>query len=208
MSWFSRRAGRKADARRDLEQAFIEHVFSERDGLYRYALRLCGGDRDQASDLVQDSLLKAFDAFGRLRPGTNHRAWVFTITRNTFLSGVRRAGREEALEDPASVVDRWSPAAPQQLVRADDGFRHGFEDQVLAALGRLSEPQRSAVVLCDVEGLRYEEIAEVLGCPVGTVRSRIHHARRSLRDALAGYAADKGYEVRAANENSGRGGSR
>ena len=149
--------------------------------------------------------MKAFDAFGRLREGTNHRAWAFTIVRNTFLSRIRRAGREESLTDPAAVVDSLALSAPDLMARRSDGYRHGFEDQVLAALDSLSEPQRTAVVLCDVEGLRYEEIATVLDCPVGTVRSRIHHARRSLRVALTSYAARKGYETRAANENA-RGG--
>ena len=78
------------------------------------------------------------------------------------------------------------------MIRAVDGFRHGFDDQVLAALDDLPEHQRTAVVLCDVEGMPYDDIAEVMGCPVGTVRSRIHHARRRLREGLATYARQQG----------------
>jgi RNA polymerase sigma-70 factor, ECF subfamily len=163
------------------------------DGLYRYAVRLCG-DPEVASDLVQDALTRGFDAFGRLRADTNHRAWIFTILRNTYISRVRRAGREELLEEPATVIDiRRSHDPIAALVRREDGYRHGFEDPVLDALASLPEGQRTAVVLCDIEGLRYEEIAEVLDCPVGTVRSRIHHARKRLRAALGGYAHKRGY---------------
>lgn len=166
-------------------------VFVHADGLYRYALRLAG-DADAAADLVQDALVSACDAYDRLRPDTNHRAWVFTILRNRFLSRMRRAGREEELSEPDRVPDS-APDALDRMVRQEDGYRHGFDDHVLLALGSLSEPQRTAVLLCDVEGMRYEEIAIVMGCPVGTVRSRIHHAREKLRQALEVYARTQGY---------------
>lgn len=188
MAWF--RNKRKQD--RDDEAAFVEHVFVHWEGLYRYALRLTG-DEHAAEDLVQESLTKAFRAFDRLREDTNYRAWIFTIVRNTFLSRARKSGRELPLEDPVSVVDEKGSDLDHSLARPDDGWRHGFEDEVLAALGELAESQRTAVVLCDVEGLTYEEISFVLGCPIGTVRSRIHHARRRLRSTLAGYANARGY---------------
>ena len=185
MSWFRRE-------RDDREARFMDAVFTHSDALYRYALRLTG-DSDVAADLVQDALTRAYDAFDRLRPDTNHRAWAYTIVRNLYLSRLRRAGREASLDEPDEIVDEGAVGALSALVRRDDGYRHGFEDQVLAALSALPEAQRSAIILCDVEGLRYEDIAGVLGCPVGTVRSRIHHARKRLRLVLSGYARERGY---------------
>ncbi len=187
MAWFWRR-------RPSEDSDFVERVVSHADGLYRYAVRL-SGDEEVAADLVQESLTKAVEAFERLRPDTNHRAWIFTILRNAWISRIRRSGREVELVEPELVADDEPEVAGESLVRADDGYRHGFEDQVLRALERLPESQRSAVVLCDVEGMRYEEIAEILGCPVGTVRSRIHHARRQLRGWLDVYARERGYVV-------------
>lgn len=169
----------------------MEHVFVHTDGLHRYALRLTG-DPQAAEDLVQDSLAKAFKAFDKLRPDTNHRAWMYTIVRNGFISQRRKGDRETPSED----VDVAAPDSDREfepLVRREDGYRHGFEDEVVHALGGLSENHRTAVVLCDVEGLSYEEIAVVMACPVGTVRSRIHHARKRLRDELATFATTRGY---------------
>lgn len=188
MAWFRKRRRRDREA----EAAFVEHVFSHWEGLFRYAVRL-SGDEHTAEDLVQESLTKAYRAFDRCREDTNYRAWIFTILRNTFLSRARRTGRELPLEDPVSVADEGAANLEHALVTPDDGWRHGFEDEVLAALGELAETQRTAVVLCDVEGLTYDEISHVLGCPIGTVRSRIHHARRRLRATLAGYANARGY---------------
>lgn len=188
MTWFRKRREREQDA----GGAFVEHVFVHWEGLFRYALRLAG-DEHAAEDLVQESLTKALRAFDRLREDTNYRAWIFTILRNTFLSRARKSGRELPLEDPVAIVDERANDQDRALIGPDDGWRHGFEDEVLAALGELAETQRTAVVLCDVEGLTYEEISFVLGCPIGTVRSRIHHARRRLRSTLAGYANARGY---------------
>ncbi len=184
MAWFKRE-------KRDYEREFLDSVFIHWEALMRYATRLTGNEA-QAEDVVQESLAKAFKAFPKLREKTNHRAWAFTIVRNTFLSRARKQNREQPLEDAARVVD-LSAGPELRLVRPDDGYKHGFEDAVLEALTALPEAQRTAVMLCDVEGLSYDEIAQVLGCPVGTVRSRIHHARRRLRETLASYATNRGY---------------
>ena len=176
----------------DRQRRFLDEVFPHADGLRRYALRLAGDDA-AAMDLVQEALTKAYEGMDRVRPGTNYRAWVFTILRNTFLSGQRRAWRREPLREP-QAVPAPSPPPPDGAAVAQRPGAWGqvFGDEVLAALDALSEPQRSAVVLSDIEGLTYQEIAAVLDCPVGTVRSRIHHARRRLRQDLAAYAAQQG----------------
>ena len=174
------------------DEAFSDAVLVHAHGLYRYATRLVREPAD-AEDLVQETMIKALRAFDRLRPNTNHRAWVFTILRNTWLSRQRKAGREQPLEDPTVLPDLRAIHPAVQMVRREDGYRHGFDDEVLRALDRLPEPQRTAIVLCDVEGMSYEEIADVMTCPVGTVRSRIHHARRRLREGLSAYARQAGY---------------
>jgi RNA polymerase sigma-70 factor (ECF subfamily) len=148
-----------------------------------------------AADLVQESLTKAVEAFERLRPDTNHRAWIFTILRNAWISRIRRSGREVELVEPELVADDEPEVAGESLVRADDGYRHGFEDQVLRALERLPESQRSAVVLCDVEGMRYEEIAEILGCPVGHGAQPHPPRAAAARGWLDVYARERGYVV-------------
>ena len=178
--------------KRDIEREFVQRVFVHSDGLFRFALRLSGSETE-AEDIVQEALVKAFKAFERLRPGTNHRAWAYAIVRNTFISRVRKSNRLTSLEAPDAVPDRLGHTPETLFFGGGEGYRQGFEDEVLAALSKLAEVQRTAVVLCDIEGLSYDEIAEVLDCPVGTVRSRIHHARRRLRHELSGYAHAKGY---------------
>ncbi len=189
MGWFGLKQ------KRDAEREFMDRVFSHWEGMYRFALRLSGSEAE-AQDLVQEAMAKALQHFERMPIDTHWRAWAYTIVRNAFVSKARKAGRESLLEDAdllPSPTDRPLASATVAPVPALEAFRAGFEDEVLAALMTLPEGQRTAVVLCDIEGLDYEEIAHVLDCPVGTVRSRIHHARKRLREALATYASQRGY---------------
>ena len=186
LGWFTRKTERPFEAR------FLENVYVHVEGLYRYAMRL-ERDPSRAEDLVQESMTKAFKAFDRLPENSNYRAWAYTIVRNTFISRRRQSGRLELVADAGELVDASYEDPVEALARRSEGHRQAFEDEVLAALDALPSKQRSVVVLCDVEGLSYEEISGVVGCPVGTVRSRIHHGRRRLRAILAGYARSKGY---------------
>lgn len=187
MGWFGLRT------KRDAERDFMERVFVHWDGMYRYALRLTGSE-SEAHDLVQEAMTKALQHFDRVRPETNYRAWVYTIVRNTFVSRVRKGDRISLVEDiDLHAAEPEAPTGSVMEVLGQDRFKEGFEDEVLAALQQLPEVQRTAVVLCDIEGLDYEAIAHVLDCPVGTVRSRIHHARKRLKQVLAGYAQRRGY---------------
>ena len=144
--------------------------------LYNVAYRLTGND-DDAYDLVQEALLRVRKGLETYQPGSME-AWLSRIVTNVFLDEVRRKRRRpvEALpEDP----ERLLPASP-----GADEPTDRLSDDVQAALRRLPEDFRTAVVLCDVVGLSYEEIADALSVPVGTVRSRIHRGRRLLRVAL------------------------
>jgi len=179
--------------KRDAERDFMERIFVHWDGMYRYALRLTGNE-SEAHDLVQESMTKALTHFDRVRPDTNYRAWVYTIVRNAFVSRLRKGDRLTLVEDIDLHAAETEPAPGTIMeILGTEQFREGFEDEVLAALQELPESQRTAVVLCDIEGLDYEAIAHVLDCPVGTVRSRIHHGRKRLKQALAEYARARGF---------------
>jgi len=144
--------------------------------LYNVAYRLTGND-DDAYDLVQEALLRVRKGLETYQPGSME-AWLSRIVTNVFLDEVRRKRRRpvEALPDDPERMLPPSPGA--------DEATESLPDDVQAALRRLPEDFRTAVVLCDVVGLSYEEIADALSVPVGTVRSRIHRGRRLLRTAL------------------------
>ena len=158
--------------------------------LYRVALRLTG-QKEEAEDLVQETLLKAFRHRDQLRDPDKVRAWLFSILRSCHLDGLRKKGREPevyGLTEADAVTD-----PPEDWELASDPLERITEEEVQRVLLTLPEEYRLAVLLCDVEEMSYEEIARVMGSPVGTVRSRIARARRLLRQALAGYAARQGY---------------
>lgn len=152
------------------------------NGLYGLALRLTRNAAD-AEDLVQDTYVKALRFADRFAPGTNLKAWLFTILTNTFRNRRRGAGRDP-VEIDSDLVDATAHAAPeatpeQLLLRAT------LDTDLQAALDSLPEAFRQAVWLRDVEEFSYAEIAEMLGVPIGTVMSRISRGRRLLHDRLA-----------------------
>jgi RNA polymerase sigma-70 factor (ECF subfamily) len=148
--------------------------------VYRLAYRLTGNPHD-AEDLTQDVFVRVFRSLDRFQPGT-FEGWLHRITTNLFLDGARRRQkiRFDGLADGSAdrLASAW-PTPSEQLADAD------LDHDVAAALAALSPEFRAAVVLCDIEGLSYEEIASVLDVKIGTVRSRIHRGRAQLRVALA-----------------------
>ena len=170
---------------------FAQSVLQYSDGLYRYALKLSKNE-DEAEDLVQETLLKAYKAYSRTRRDSNHRAWAYTILRNEFISRKRRPRREIPLE-PGIQAEHQEKNSDTVIPFKGEWQQH-VSDEILVALDQLGEVHRSVVVLCDIEGLTYDEIAQVMGCPVGTVRSRVFHARKQLRQHLKQYARDVGLE--------------
>jgi RNA polymerase sigma-70 factor (ECF subfamily) len=157
-----------------------EIVRTHADRVYRLALRLTG-DAHDAEDLTQEVFVRVFRSLGSYTPGT-FEGWLHRITVNLFLDGVRRRGRVrmDALpEDAAERLPGREPTPPQAY---DE--RH-LDADIAAALAALPPDFCAAVVLCDIEGLSYEEIAATLGVKLGTVRSRIHRGRTQLKTALA-----------------------
>jgi RNA polymerase sigma-70 factor (ECF subfamily) len=188
----SRRSSRKGS-----EQALLGHL----EALYRFCVYLTG-DEGAAADLMQDTFVNALRKFHQFRPGTNLKAWVFRIARNAHIDHVRRRKREpEVLELGEIPAENDSGDAAEEdfsrwrgLTLADERvFYDHFGDEVNHVLAELPPEFRVALVLCDVEGLSYQEISEVLQCPIGTVRSRISRSRSLLRERLHRYARDLGY---------------
>jgi RNA polymerase sigma-70 factor (ECF subfamily) len=149
--------------------------------VYRLAYRLTGNPQD-AEDLTQETFLRVFRSLSSYTPGT-FEGWLHRITTNLFLDQARRRARirmESMGEDAARIVSTDDHGRPER------GFEHAnLDNDVQRALDALRPEYRAAVVLCDIEGLSYEEIAVTLGVKLGTVRSRIHRARAQLREALA-----------------------
>jgi RNA polymerase sigma-70 factor (ECF subfamily) len=163
------------------------------DALYHVALRLTR-NRAEAEDVVQEAFLRAFRSFDRFNPGTNCRAWLFTILRNVFLNRVRSQGRE-ILEGELGSLDLVETATDTQADRNPEEqflqtMLHGDVDRALATLPLAF---REAVLLVDIEGLTYREVATVLECPIGTVMSRLSRGRALLRRALGRFAREHGY---------------
>lgn len=148
--------------------------------IYNFAYRLTGNPAD-AHDLVQEVLLRVHKGLAGYQPGS-FEGWLWRITRNAFLDEVRRRQRRPTNPLPEEV-DRWDVAATEAADVAYDRISLG--DDIQKALLELPYEFREAVVLCDVVGLSYEEIAQAVAAPIGTVRSRIHRGRKLLRGLLA-----------------------
>ncbi len=170
---------------------FESQVLPHLDTLYRVGRRLTGETAD-AEDLVQETLLRAWRGWEGFHAGSNVRAWLLTILRNTFISRWR-SRRKEGISIPIEDAD---PHAVLRAVSAEDpagGFLDKVVDtEVLAAVSALPEEYREAIILSDLEGLPYAEVAEVLGVPVGTIKSRLFRARRLLQRSLHDHAVSLG----------------
>ena len=175
---------------------FAEEAAGHHDALFSVACKLTRNP-SEAEDLVQDTLVKAMRAKDQFQQGTNLKAWLFRILTNTFINKYRRGGLERSvLEGPDAdpLVDGWVSAASMRQLRDPEqiALLPIVEGEVQRALDALPTDFRLAVILCDVEELSYEEIAQVMGCPIGTVMSRLHRGRKLLQRSLYNHALELG----------------
>jgi RNA polymerase sigma-70 factor (ECF subfamily) len=177
---------------------FVDEVMEHLEVLHRVALRLTRRPQD-AEDLVQETATRALTRRAQYQPGTNLRAWLLTIERSLFVDAYRRARRDPVTQrldevEEESLYGRGtrvaSPSAESAL------WQEWMDQDLVAALHALPEHYREAVLLSDVEGLSYAEMAQRMRCPLGTVMSRLHRGRRLLRQALV--HRDRAPEVRVA----------
>lgn len=171
-------------------KAFEKEVLEHLDLLYSVALRLTRNPED-AQDLLQDALVKALRFHARFKPGTFMKAWLLTVLRNTFINEYRKNVRRAALlewngmEELRSIVaDRTLGYYPKDL--RDKDVLELLDDEVRDAVESLPEGHRRAVIMADLQDMSYQEIADALECPIGTVMSRLHRGRRLLRRSLEG----------------------
>ena len=171
----------------EFESQVLEHV----DTLYGVALRLTR-NRSDAQDLTQEALLRALRFHDKFKPGTHVRAWLLTILRNTFINEYRRQARRPVtveLTGREALPERGPDPAvgylPESVKEAN--LLDLLEEDIRDAVDALPEGHRTTVIMADLQGLTYQEIAEKLKCPVGTVMSRLHRGRRALRTSLGHY---------------------
>jgi RNA polymerase sigma-70 factor (ECF subfamily) len=183
---------RKNNDPQEFEERALEHL----DALYAASLRLTR-DPSEAEDLVQDTLVRAYRFQHRFEPGTNLKAWLLRILTNTFINHYRRSARERRVldhQEGAPIGDGvMSRAAMRGLTDSVSVAQEGLlRDEILRALDELPEDYRVMIVLADIEELAYKEIAEALGCPIGTVMSRLHRARKLMQKRLIDQAVQMG----------------
>ena len=176
---------------------FEEQALPFMDQLYAAAMRMTRNPSD-AADLVQETFVKAFQAFGQFQQGTNLKAWLYRIQTNTFINSYRKKQREP-YQGTIDELEDWQFGGAESLTQGRstrsaeaEAIDHLPDSAVKDALQSIPEDFRLAVYFADVEGFSYQEIADIMKTPVGTVMSRLHRGRRLLRERLADYARDRG----------------
>ena len=182
---------------RERKKLFEKTTLKHLDDLYATALRLCRNERD-AEDLVQETYLKGFKYFHQYTQGTNCRAWLFKILRNTFINAYRRKAKErEILQRQENGSLQKSLICPDSVERFANPEQRvlysSLGDDVVKALDGLRPEFRMVVVLSDLQGFSYKEIAAIMEVPIGTVMSRLFRARRTLRAELRQFGIQQGY---------------
>lgn len=190
---------RDTETEAERAERFERDAMEYLDQLYAAALRMTRNPAD-AEDVVQETYAKAFSSFKQFTPGTNLRAWLYRILTNTYINSYRKSQRQPQSSGDAQVEDwQLAKAANHDSVGLRSAELEALESipdsLVTEALDSLSPDFRQAVLLSDVEGFSYKEIAEIMDTPIGTVMSRLNRGRAQLRAKLADYAAERGIGV-------------
>ena len=178
---------------------FEKEALAYRDSIYGMALKLTKNDRD-AEDLVQDTLVKAYNHFDSFEPGTNCKAWLFKILTNTFINRYRKQQREHEMlskdgEYARNQINRETSNVEQVYTPEDVNYMSEFGDEVQNALALIPEDFRFVVMCADLQDYSYKEIASMVGCPIGTIMSRLFRGRQILKKHLKNYAESLGYDI-------------
>lgn len=186
-------ANRTSEDRAAFEAAAMPHL----DSLYNTAYRMSRNAED-AEDLVQETFLKGYRSYAQFTPGTNLKAWLFKILKNTFINEYRRRQAAPRKSDFAEIEDAFesqisADAAGHMKNPEEEALANAFDEGVQRALDLLPSDYKMAVLLADIEGFSYREIAEILEIPVGTVMSRLYRGRKLLEEAMLRYAREHGY---------------
>jgi RNA polymerase sigma factor (sigma-70 family) len=174
-------------------QEFMPHINS----MYNFAYRLTL-DADDAKDLLQDTYLKAFRFIDSFQQGTNAKAWLFRILKNSFINDYRKKSKEPSKVDYQEVETYYNSEDVDRQITPDlrvEALQDMIGDEISTALNALDVDFRTVIILCDLEGFKYEEMAKILDIPIGTVRSRLHRARNLLKEKLSEYAKTMGYKT-------------
>jgi RNA polymerase sigma-70 factor, ECF subfamily len=177
------------------DEEFVKEALPHEDALYNYALKI-SGNSDDAQDLVQETYYKAFRHFDKFQSGTNSKAWMFMILKNSFINDYRKSKREPYKLDYEQIQNFYENVKSDRAHtnNLDKEFYNDLlDDELTEAIDHLPTKMREVFLLCDLDGNSYEETAELVSCPVGTVRSRLHRARHMLRETLFDYAKEKGF---------------
>ncbi len=177
------------------QEDFNEEIIPHLDALYNFGLRLTS-DPNDAEDLVQDTIVKAFRFFSSYEKGTNAKAWLFRILKNSYINNYRKKSKKPQQVDYDEVSTFYETIRAERTDTSDledKMFRELIDDELSNALDNIPEDFRTVVLLCDVEDFTYEEIANMLDVPIGTIRSRLHRGRNLLKAELMDYAAKRGF---------------
>ena len=181
--------------------SFETEALPHLDAVYRFALRLAGSP-SEAEDLVQETYLRAWRAWDQYTPGTRAKSWLFTICRNAYLRGRERDTRRDELVAEAARSEPESEVSGSELAvftgeahydPEGEFYRSLVDTRILEAIDALPSDFREAVVLSDLQNLSYQEVAEVLGVPLGTVKSRLFRGRKLLQRRLHDVARESGF---------------
>ncbi|CAN5284606.1 sigma-70 family RNA polymerase sigma factor [soil metagenome] len=181
---------------KEKREIFDEEFLPQINSMYNFGYRLTL-DRDDAKDLVQDTYFKAFRFIESFQKGTNAKAWLFRILKNSFINDYRKKVKEPNKVDYQEVEQYYNSEDVDRQITPDlrvDALKDMIGDEISNALNALDVDFRTVIILCDLEGFKYEEMAKILDIPIGTVRSRLHRARQLLKEKLSEYAKSMGYK--------------
>lgn len=183
----------EAEKQEIFDKEFLPHIHA----MYNFGYRLTL-ERDDAKDLVQDTYFKAFRFIESFQKGTNAKAWLFRILKNSFINDYRKKAKEPGKVDYQEVESYYNSDDVHRQITPDlrvEALKDMIGDEISNALNSLDVDFRTVIILCDLEGFKYEEMAKILDIPIGTVRSRLHRARHLLKEKLSEYAKSMGYKT-------------